>query len=185
MIKVNIRQLRRIVQQELGRPLRESEGDITIDVISDFLADRLKTQLFADAPSAIRQFVSSPLAQSAYFPSGDEQIRQMKNQIAQQVMTRLGPLMQQYADAAVQGILKSASQGDVHEAFGSANISDCDCEAPEAEPQGMFTSAVDVVVVEELPDDFSRCSECGFDHEYEWSKSQAWHAAHELDDTQE
>ena len=187
MIKVNIHQLRKIVQRELKRPLRESEGDITVDVVSDFLSDRLKTQLFSNAPFSIRKFLESPLANSAYYPSDEEQISRMSNEISQQVMTRLGSLMQQYVNTVVHGIIKGASSGAVQEAFGSANVSslDCPCDSVKDEPQGNFTAPVDIVVIEELPDDFNKCDDCGFDHEYEWLKAQAWHAAHDLDDTQE
>jgi hypothetical protein len=74
----------------------------------------------------------------------------------------------------------------VHEAFGSANVEpdagDIKRDEPPAdEPQGMFVAKVDVVSVEELPDDYDKCGCCGFDHEYEWSQAQAWHDAHDME----
>jgi hypothetical protein len=189
MIRVNIHQLRKIVQQELGKPaICEAEGDITIDVISDFLADRLKTQLLAHSTSAARQFLESPLADASFFPSNDAEMRKMQTTIAQQVMTRVGPLMQDYVSAVVQGIIKGGMQNaaPVHEAFGSASVAP-DAgdikrdEPPTDEPQGMFVSKVDVISFEELPEDYEKCDCCGFDHEYEWSKAQSWHSANDME----
>lgn len=191
MIKVNIHQLRKLVQKELKLPLHENEGDITVDVISDFLADRLRTSLLAHANDTGRSFLESPLADSAYFPSDQEGMRKTKNRVTQQVMTRLGPALREYVDAVVHTILKGGMQGTSHvsEAFGSANVApqdgDIKRDAPEPEPQGMFVAKVDVVTVEELPDDYERCSCCGFDHEYEWTKAQSWHESHDTESSQE
>jgi hypothetical protein len=171
---LSIKQLRKIVQQELRRPLRESQNDFTIDVITEFVADYLKTELFDTEEKVSQEFLNSPLVSSISIPSDQQMKQRLVNLIAQQVLTRIGKDLQIYVNQIVSNIL------DKNNAMREAREERFEIEP---EPQGMFIAKIEQLPLsEDLPDDYEKCNACGFDHEYDWSKAVAWHDKNDFED---
>ena len=181
MVKIGIKELRKIVQEEMRRKTLSESGDNTSDAVATFLADGIKKQLDTNlATKAVSDFFANQKG-GMLFPAKAEDAESLKSEIAQKVMTRLGKELQTFVESVVtQAVGKqlagaTGEKGHVTtEAFGSANRKSSD-EKPDC---GDCESVAILVAKDDadLPGDYSACASCGYDHEYEYAEAQAWHS---------
>lgn len=178
MIRITIKQLRQIALDEMRRKSSVNESvDLTSDMLAEALADGIKRQLDGDfATKVVTEFVTSGKKAGMMFPDESNAVSELKSQVSQKVMTRLGKQLQEFVESLVSKSLNTrvtSGKRQTNEAFGSSDrggVAD-----KNAAKNAMLVVSVESESGEDLPSDYEQCATCGFDHEYEYAEAQKWH----------